>query len=112
MSVTSINTGSVLHRHDQAMSVVGEVNDEDARRALLGYVLLGSPAVEQAFSEVRLTVHHHRSRPARVIALRSAGWTFKRIAEELGYAHESGPYRVYERSLRLGETPETLPLSA
>lgn len=33
----------------------------------------------------------------RVIDLRRAGWTFKRIADELGYSNASGPANVFKR---------------
>lgn len=89
----------VLRRHDKAMSVVDQVDDADARWALLRYVLLGTASVENAFQGIRRGGREGRS--AQIVSLRDdAGWTFTEIAHELGYRHKSGPQHVYARGIR------------
>jgi len=62
MSATSIDLGTVLRRHDRAMSVVDLVEDQSARWTLLEYVLAGNPAVEAAMADARRPCRPHAGR--------------------------------------------------
>jgi DNA-binding NarL/FixJ family response regulator len=93
MSITHIETGAVLHRHHQAMALVEDLPDEETRLALLDFVVSGNPAVEAAF-RAKLCRKKSPHRRAAVIELRARGMTLRQIADELGYADESGPQKV------------------
>ena len=78
---------------------------------LLGIVPQLSPWEKQALddqelsvaSRPRLTPHELRARQRRASELRLAGLTFQQVADQLGYAGPSGPFKAVGAATRAGD---------